>query len=64
MLKWVSPKGSSTFSVCMENPRRPYNLRENVANTIGYGENPFSKYMQQEGTVLGLYAVPETYPYY
>ena len=64
MLKWVSPKGSSTFSVCMENPRRPYNLKENVANTIGYGENPFSQYMQQEGTVLGVYAVPETYPYF
>ena len=64
LLKWVSGKPSSTFCVCMENPRRPYNLRENVANAIGYGENPFSQYLQHEGTLLGLYQVPPDYPYY
>ena len=64
MLKWVSPKPSSTFAVCMENPRRPYRLKENHANAIGYGENPFSQYLQCEGTLVGVYAVPETYPYY
>ena len=64
MLKWLSDKPSSTFSVCMENPHRPYNLKENKANAIGYGENPFSQYMQAEGTLLGLYAVPDKYPYY
>jgi hypothetical protein len=73
MLKWVSPKASSTFVVCMENPYRPYALQEKRANTLGYGENGFSQYMQHEGTLLGLYAVPATvkvrnhvfeYPYY
>ncbi len=73
MLKWVSDKASSTFAVCMENPYRPYALQEKRANTLGYGENGFSQYMQHEGTLLGLYAVPETvkvgsrefeYPYY
>lgn len=64
MLKWVSTKGSCTFCVCMDNPRRPYNLKENVANAIGYGENPFSQYLQAEGALLGVYAVPDNYPYY
>ena len=73
MLKWVSDKPSSTFAVCMENPYRPYALQEKRANHPGYGENGFSQYMQHEGTLLGLYAVPETvkvrnhvfdYPYY
>ena len=64
MLKWLSDKGSSTFAVCMENPYRPYNLKENKANALGYGENPFSQYMQADGTLLGVYAVPESYPYY
>ncbi len=73
MLKWLSDKSSSTFVVCMENPYRPYALQEKRANTLGYGENGFSQYMQHEGTLLGLYAVPEKvksrgrefdYPYY
>lgn len=73
MLKWLSDKGSSTFSVCMENPYRPYNLAQRRANQLGYGENGFAQYMQHEGTLLGLYAVPEKvkvrnrefdYPYY
>jgi hypothetical protein len=70
MLKWVSDKPSSTFAVCMENPHRPYNLAEKKANQLGYGENGFAQYMQDEGTLLGLYAVPEavternrTFPY-
>jgi hypothetical protein len=64
LLKWVSDKPSSTFCVCMENPRRPYNLKENVANALGYGENPFSQYLQHEGTLIGVYDVPPDYPYY
>ena len=64
LLKWVSDKPSSTFCVCMDNPRRPYNLKENVANALGYGENPYSQYLQHEGTLLGLYDVPPDYPYY
>jgi hypothetical protein len=64
LLKWISDKGSSTFCVCMENPYRPYDLKENRANVLGYGENPFSQYLQHEGTLIGLYAVPADYPYY
>ena len=63
MLKWVSDKPSSTFAVCMDNPRRPYNLKENRANAMGYGENPFSQYYQYGPTLLGLYSVPDDYPY-
>lgn len=59
MLKWVSGKPSSTFAVCMENPARPYALQEKRANTLGYGENGFAQYMQHQGTLLGLYSVPE-----
>jgi hypothetical protein len=59
MLKWLSGKPSSTFAVCMENPHRPYALHENRANALGYGENGFAQYMQDEGTLLGLYSVPE-----
>ncbi len=59
MLKWLSDKASSTFAVCMENPARPYSLGEKRSNQLGYGENGFSQYMQSEGTLLGLYAVPE-----
>jgi hypothetical protein len=59
MLKWASDKPSSTFAVCMENPARPYALQENRANPLGYGENGFAQYMQHEGTLLGLYSVPE-----
>lgn len=64
MLKWVSDKAGCTFAVCMENPYRPYRLEEHKANALGYGENPFSQCLQDEGTLLGVYAVPETYPYY
>ena len=64
MLKWVSEKPSSTFAVCMENPRRPYALQENVANPLGYGENPYSQVLQYAGTMVGIYNVPEEYPYY
>lgn len=63
MLKWVSEKPSATFAVCMENPARPYRLSENRANALGYGENPFSQYLQHEGTLIGVYAVPATFPY-
>lgn len=73
LIKWLSPKASSTFVVCMENPYRPYNLAQKRANQLGYGENPFSQVMQHQGTLLGVYSVPESvkvrnrtfdYPYY
>ena len=64
MLEWVSDNPGSTFAVCMENPYRPYNLKENRANVLGYGENPFSQYLQHEGALIGVYAVPATFPCY
>jgi len=64
MLKWSSDKPSSTFAVCMENPRRPYALHENVANPLGYGENPFSQVLQHNETMVGIYNVPADYPYH
>jgi hypothetical protein len=64
LLKWVSDQPSSTFAVCMDNPARPYRLQENRANPLGYGENPFSQYLQHEGTLIGVYAVPTHFPYY
>jgi hypothetical protein len=64
LLKWVSDRPVSTFAVCMENPARPYRLSENRANRLGYGENSFSQYLQHEGTLIGVYAVPADFPYY
>jgi hypothetical protein len=64
MLRWFVDEPSSTFCVCMDNPRRPYALQEHVANAIGYGENPFSQYLQCEQTMEGAYSVPASYPYY
>jgi hypothetical protein len=64
MLKWVSEKPSSTFAVCMENPSRPYRLQDGVPNALGYGENPFSQYLQDGPTLVGVYEVPTDYPYW
>ena len=64
LLKWVSEKPVSTFCVCMENPARPYRLSENRANKLGYGENSYSQYLQHEGTLIGVYAVPTNFPYW
>ena len=64
MLKWVSPKSHSTFAPMQDNARRPYLLKEKVPNAFGYGENPFSQSLQWEGTLIGISAVPENYPYW
>jgi len=64
LLKWISDQPASTFCVCMENPARPYRLQENRANKLGYGENPFSQYLQHDCTLIGVYAVPADYPYW
>jgi hypothetical protein len=64
MLKWVSPAPDSTFFPFQENPRRPYALREHVANAFGYGENPFAQSLQEEGTLIGVSSVPLDYPYW
>ena len=58
MLKWVSARPASTFTICQENRRRP---QENIANAFAYGENPYAQVMQSEGTLLGVYDVPTAY---
>lgn len=64
MLKWISDKPCSTFIPMQENPRRPYKLSENIGNAFGYGENPYAQSLQHEGTLLGITAVPENYPFW
>ena len=64
MLKWLSDKPMSTFIPMQENPRRPYNLQEKVANAFGYGENPFTQVLQHQGTLIGVTNVPADYPYW
>ncbi|MDX6765241.1 MAG: hypothetical protein SFU85_00460 [Candidatus Methylacidiphilales bacterium] len=58
LLKWVSDKPDSTFSVLQENRRRP---REKIPNAFAYGENPYAWVMQDEGTLIGIHRVPEAY---
>jgi hypothetical protein len=64
LLKWVSPVGGSTFTVLQENPQRPYRLADGKRNAFGYGENPFGQDLQCEGTLIGVFNVPENYPHY
>ena len=64
MLKWISDKSSSTFCPLQENPRRPYKLQENIRNAFGYGESPFGASLQDNGTLVGVYAVSAAYPFY
>jgi hypothetical protein len=61
MLKWVSDKPSSTFTVAQANRRRP---KEKIANAFSYGENPYAQVLQHEGTLLGVYDVPEDYGFW
>jgi hypothetical protein len=61
LLRWVSRKPASTFFVFQENRRRP---QENIRNAFAYGENPYVQYFQHEGTLLGVYAVPESYGFH
>ena len=58
MLKWVSDKPASTFTVIQDNRRRP---REKIANAFAYGENPYCQVMQSQGTLIGVYDVPDDY---
>jgi hypothetical protein len=64
MMKWVSDKAVSTFSIQQENYLRPYRPKDKTPNAFGYGENPFHQLMQHEATQIGVYAVPEDYPFY
>ena len=61
MLKWVSDKPASSFTLLQENRRRP---NEKIANAFAYGENPYCQTLQQEGTLIGVYDVPEDYGYW
>lgn len=61
LLRWVSDKPASTFFVFQENRRRP---NEQIRNAFAYGENPYAQYFQHEGTLLGVYAVPEAYAFW
>lgn len=61
MLKWISDKPGSTFSVLQENRRRPH---EPTANVFGYGENPYAQVMQHEGTLIGVWNVPAEYGFH
>jgi hypothetical protein len=64
ILKWISPTHNSCFAPMQENARRPYLMKEKVANAFGYGENPFGQSLQQRGTLIGITCVPENYPYW
>ena len=64
MLKWRSPSPDSTFIPMQDNPRRPYRLQEGIANAFGYGENPFTQVLQDDRTLIGISAVPTTFPYW
>ncbi len=59
MMKWVSDKPVSTFSLQQENPQRPYKKGETIKNAFGYGENAYGQLMQFEGTQIGIYNVPD-----
>lgn len=64
MMKWVSDKPVSTFSIQQQNYLRPYRPKDVTPNAFGYGENPFHQLMQHEMTQIGVYAVPDGYPFY
>ncbi|MEY4242614.1 MAG: hypothetical protein RLZZ245_199 [Verrucomicrobiota bacterium] len=61
MLKWESSKPASTFTVIQENRRRP---NEKRGNAFAYGENPYCQTFQYQGTLLGVYDVPDDYGYW
>lgn len=61
MLKWESPKHASTFTIVQENRRRP---QEKKGNTFAYGENPYCQTFQYQGTLIGVYDVPQDYGFW
>jgi hypothetical protein len=62
-LTWFSGSPGSRFFVFQDNIAQPYMGKENK-NDLGAGENPYSQRMQDKRTVIGIYNVPITYPYY
>ena len=62
-LTWFSGKPGSRFFVFQENICQPY-MGKTEKNDFGVGENPYSRLMQDKRTVIGIYDVPESYPYY
>lgn len=61
MLKWISDKPESSFTVLQENRVRP---QQDGKNKFAYGENPYAQVMQHEGTLIGLYDVPASYGFW
>jgi hypothetical protein len=61
MLKWISDKPESSFTVLQENRMRP---QQDEKNKFAYGENPFAQVMQHEGTLIGVYDVPASYGFW
>lgn len=64
MLKWLSDKPGSVLSVQQENLLRPYRPKDVTPNSFGYGENPYMQVLQHEGTLLGVWNVPDKFPFY
>ncbi len=62
-LTWISGRPGSNFFVFQENIRQPY-FGKTENNDLGAGENPYSQRMQDKRTALGVYDVPESYPFY
>ena len=61
MLKWESPRPASTFTIIQENRRRP---QEKIGNSFAYGENPYCQTFQHQGTLIGVFDVPEDYGFW
>ena len=61
MLKWRSDQPASSFTLLQENRRRP---KENIRNNFAYGENPYARVLQHEGTLVGLHDVPADYGFH
>ena len=61
MLKWCSDHPDSSFTVLQQNRLRP---QQKELNAFAYGENPFAQVMQSEGTLIGVYEVPESYGFW
>lgn len=61
MMKWISDKPESSFTVIQENRLRP---QQKEKNKFAYGENPYGQVMQYKGTLIGVYDVPESYGFW
>ncbi len=58
LLRWVSDQPASSFLVYQENRLR---TKQAQPNRFCYGENPYAQFLQDRGTVVAVYDVPEDY---